>query len=289
MSLETPDGELQLSTVESITGTTELSTVEQITGTAATVDTSLPSDGFLAGMELSTVESITGTASVDDDSSLLLNEESLLREDSKDESALAEDGEDEFSTDDPEIEAIKARVREMEEEAEKLKEMQKAAEDTLLMGSPPSHHAAAAMMASPEEKTDIDNRSVFVGNVDYAATATDLEQHFHGCGGVNRVTILCDKFSGNPKGFAYVEFTDKDSVEVACQLNDSLFKGRQIKVTAKRTNIPGLSSTNRFPRSRGRGRGRGFYGGGGYGGGYNPRFRGRGSFRSRRAQWYSPY
>ena len=37
--------------------------------------------------------------------------------------------------------------------------------------------------------------------VDYSATAEELEQHFHGCGAVNRVTILCDKFTGHPKGF----------------------------------------------------------------------------------------
>lgn len=35
--------------------------------------------------------------------------------------------------------------------------------------------------------------------MDYTATAEELEQHFHGCGAVNRVTILCDKFSGSPK------------------------------------------------------------------------------------------
>jgi len=197
---------------------------------------------------------------------------------------------------DPEIEAIKARVKEMEEEANKLKEMQKAAEDTLVS---PTHSnlMTSPSAASGDSKADTDMRSVYVGNVDYSATATDLEQHFHGCGSVNRVTILCDKFTGNPKGFAYVEFSDKDSVETACQLTDSLFKGRQIKVSAKRTNLPGISSTNRFPRSRGRGRGRGgnyygggYGGGGGFGGGgFSPRGRGRGAFRSRRAQWFSPY
>ena len=66
MSADTPDAEIELSTVESITGTQELSTVEQITGTGET-----------SRMELSTVESITGTA----DESLLLREDSLLRED----------------------------------------------------------------------------------------------------------------------------------------------------------------------------------------------------------------
>lgn len=36
--------------------------------------------------------------------------------------------------------------------------------------------------------------------VDYGSTAEELESHFHSCGQVNRVTILCDKFSGHPKG-----------------------------------------------------------------------------------------
>jgi len=183
-------------------------------------------------------------------------------------------------TDDPEIAAIKARVKEMEEEAAKLKEMQKEAEETLMS---PTHRGSPV---SSEAKGDVDSRSVYVGNVDYSATATELEQHFHGCGSVNRVTILCDKFSGHPKGFAYVEFADKECVENACVLTDSLFKGRQIKVNAKRTNVPGVSSTNRG-RGRGRGRGRSSsYGGGFYGA---PRARGRGAFRSRRAQWFSPY
>ena len=83
---------------------------------------------------------------------------------------------------------------------------------------------------SLEEKMEVDARSIYVGNVDYSATADDLERHFHGCGSVNRVTILCDKFSGHPKGFAYIEFADKDSVQTATALDDSLFKGRQIKV-----------------------------------------------------------
>ena len=42
---------------------------------------------------------------------------------------------------------------------------------------------------------------IFISQVDYSATAEELEQHFHGCGSVNRVTILCDKFTGHPKGF----------------------------------------------------------------------------------------
>merc|ERR1711894_783526 len=109
------------------------------------------------------------------------------------------------------------------------------------MTSPVGSAAAANM--SYEEKVEVDARSVYIGNVDYGATAEELEAHFHGCGSINRVTILCDKFTGHPKGFAYVEFTDKDSVQTAQALDDSLFRGRQIKVCSKRTNRPGISTT----------------------------------------------
>ncbi|XP_022644375.1 polyadenylate-binding protein 2-B-like [Varroa jacobsoni] len=172
------------------------------------------------------------------------------------------------------LDSLRARVKEMAEEAEKLKKLQSEVDKS-------SSHL------SEQEKKEIDQRSIYVGNVDYGATAEELEQHFHGCGSVNRVTILCDKFTGHPKGFAYIEFADKDSVETAMALDESLFRGRQIKVLQKRTNMPGISTTNRPPR------GRGFRGRGGFRGGFRgaPRrgvFRGRGS-RGGFHAGYAPY
>ncbi|XP_033114477.1 polyadenylate-binding protein 2-B-like [Anneissia japonica] len=171
----------------------------------------------------------------------------------------------------------------MEEEAEKLKEMQNEVEKQMSMASPVVSPVALPM--SPEDKVDVDNRSIYIGNVDYSATAEELEAHFHGCGSINRVTILCNKFTGHPKGFAYIEFADKDSVSTAVALDDSLFKGRQIKVNPKRTNRPGISTTDRPPRRRGTRRGS-------YSG-YNPFFSGytpkrRPGYRGRRYR-YSPY
>jgi len=212
--------------------------------------------------------------------------------------AFEVDDEDETMDDeanDPDIEAIQARVREMEEEAEKLKEMHNEVEKQMnLSGSA----ITSPLSVSLEEKLEADGRSIYVGNVDYSATAEELEAHFHGCGSVNRVTILCDKFSGHPKGFAYIEFADKDAVHTAEALDESLFKGRQIKVSIKRTNRPGISTTNRPPRRpHSRPRAARHYGGGGGGGGgyygssppyYGGRPRGRG-FRPRRGSWYSPY
>merc|ERR1719278_1365735 len=159
----------------------------------------------------------------------------------------------------------------MEDEAEKLKKMQLEVDKQLSVPTSPN----ASLNMSFEEKMDVDNRSVYIGNVDYGATAEELEQHFHGCGSINRVTILCNKFDGNPKGFAYVEFTDKDSVDTAMALDDSLFRGRQIKVMPKRTNRPGITSTNRPPYVGGRGyRGRSFRGRSSFGPIRNTRYRG---------------
>ncbi|KAM9068629.1 polyadenylate-binding protein 2 isoform X1 [Monodelphis domestica] len=208
----------------------------------------------------------------------------------EEEPGLVEGDPGDGAIEDPELEAIKARVREMEEEAEKLKELQNEVEKQMNMSPPPGN--AGPVIMSIEEKMEADARSIYVGNVDYGATAEELEAHFHGCGSVNRVTILCDKFSGHPKGFAYIEFSDKDSVRTSMALDDSLFRGRQIKVIPKRTNRPGISTTDRgFPRARYRARATNysssrsrFYSG------FNSRPRGRVyRGRARATSWYSPY
>lgn len=85
-----------------------------------------------------------------------------------------------------EISAMKRRVAEMEEEAAKLREMQ-ASLDNQAEGV-------------QESKTDVDSRSIFVGNVDYSASPEEIQAHFQSCGSINRVTILLDKFTGQPKG-----------------------------------------------------------------------------------------
>ncbi|XP_012513139.1 PREDICTED: embryonic polyadenylate-binding protein 2 [Propithecus coquereli] len=142
---------------------------------------------------------------------------------------------------------------------------------------------------TPKEKAEADHRSVYVGNVDYGGTAQELEAHFNHCGDIHRVTILCDKFSGHPKGYAYIEFASERSARAAVELDDSIFRGRVIKVLPKRTNFPGISSTDRgglrghpgsrgvpFPHSIFQGRLR-----------FRPHGQNRG--RGRFLPWFSPY
>ncbi|CAI0448501.1 unnamed protein product [Linum tenue] len=75
--------------------------------------------------------------------------------------------------------------------------------------------------------------------VDYSCTPEEVQQHFQTCGTVNRVTIRTDKY-GQPKGYAYVEFLETEAVQEALLLNETELHGRQLKVTAKRTNKPGM-------------------------------------------------
>lgn len=168
-------------------------------------------------------------------------------------SAPTEGGADEDEEDvDAELEAMKQRLKEMEDEAAS----KKAAAPAPSAAPAPARPAAPA--AIPVANAESDARSVYVGNVDYAATPEELQAHFADCGTINRVTIMCNKATGVPKGFAYIEFVDEDAVKNAVILNEAPFRNRPLKVTAKRTNVPGMNYRGRGGfRGRGRGRGRG--------------------------------
>ncbi|KAL1503782.1 hypothetical protein AB1Y20_012250 [Prymnesium parvum] len=186
------------------------------------------------------------------------------------------DGEAAAAEVDEELEAMKNKVKAMEEEAEKLQKIQDQVAEEL---------EDSGEGGGEEANAEADARSIYVGSVDYSATPEELQEHFAACGTINRVTILCDKFK-QPKGFAYIEFSEPEGVLQAVELNESEFKGRQLKVVAKRTNRPGLGKGKGKGKAKGKGypgkgaKGRGFayggYKGGGYQPFYRPRYRGRG-------------
>ncbi|KAL8933575.1 MAG: hypothetical protein Q9211_005707 [Gyalolechia sp. 1 TL-2023] len=193
-------------------------------------------------------------------------------------------GRDEGGDDEEEISAMKRRVAEMEAEAAKLREMQASLDQQ--------------DQDLREDREDIDARSIFVGNVDYGASPEEIQAHFQSCGSINRVTILLDKFTGHPKGYAYVEFTEPNLVAQALVLNESMFRGRNLKVVPKRTNVPGMTRGGRGGRGAPRGGRGGFMRGAGYDRGYDrydrapyppPRGGGyRGGYRGR-PRGYAPY
>lgn len=117
--------------------------------------------------------------------------------------------------------------------------------------------------------------NIYVGNLAREVTEEQLRQTFEAYGQVGTVSVIKDKFSGESRGFGFVEMPSKDEAQAAIQgLNDKDLSGRQIKVNEAH------ERGSRDSRGGGGGRGprRGGFGGGGGGGGDRGGYRGdRGS------------
>jgi RNA recognition motif-containing protein len=96
---------------------------------------------------------------------------------------------------------------------------------------------------------------IFVGGLSRDATEEDVREAFSAHGAVVSVAVLKDKFTGEPRGFGFVEMESKAEGEAAINaLNGTQLKGRTLTVNEAR------------PKTD-RPRGGGFGGGGGGGGG----------------------
>lgn len=102
------------------------------------------------------------------------------------------------------------------------------------------------------DKQDHDSLSIYIGNVDYSATEDELRDTFLDCGDIVRVTIIKNMKTGHPKGAAFIEFTDKEGVNTAMQMNGKQVKGRPLIVTSKK---PRPEYRERSDRDRERGSG----------------------------------
>ena len=99
---------------------------------------------------------------------------------------------------------------------------------------------------------------IYVGNLSYEVTEQDLRQEFEAIGVVDSVSVVTDKYSGRPRGFAFVEMASKSEGEAAItSLNGKILNERTIVVNEARPrsdNRSGGSYSGR--RSSGSGGGR---------------------------------
>jgi RNA recognition motif-containing protein len=109
--------------------------------------------------------------------------------------------------------------------------------------------------------------NIYIGNLSFDTTEDEIQQAFSAFGQVATVNLIKDKFSGESRGFGFVEMPTKAEAEAAIAgLNGTELKGRTVTVNEAR------------PRTEGRsGGGRGGFGGarrggdrGGRGGGRRP-------------------
>jgi RNA recognition motif-containing protein len=104
--------------------------------------------------------------------------------------------------------------------------------------------------------------NIYVGNLSRDLSESDLREAFAAFGEVASASIIKDKFSGESRGFGFVEMPNKDEAEKAIStLNGKDLKGRTATVNEARprTDRPRTGGGGGF----GGGRGRGGFGGGG--------------------------
>jgi RNA recognition motif-containing protein len=76
---------------------------------------------------------------------------------------------------------------------------------------------------------------LYVGNLAYAVTNEDLEALFSQVGKVDSAVVVVDKFSGQSRGFGFVEMADSNEAAQAIeQFNETELKGRAIRVNEAR-------------------------------------------------------
>jgi RNA recognition motif-containing protein len=73
--------------------------------------------------------------------------------------------------------------------------------------------------------------NIYVGNLAYSVTEDELREAFAGFGEISSVSLITDRFSGQSKGFGFVEMPNNSEADAAIKaLNETPLKGRNIKV-----------------------------------------------------------
>ena len=86
--------------------------------------------------------------------------------------------------------------------------------------------------------------NIYVGNLSHDITDDDLKEAFEAYGQIASINVIKDKYSGEPRGFGFVEMYSKDEAQAAIDgLNGTDLKGQSLNVNEAR------------PRSKNRQRG----------------------------------
>jgi RNA recognition motif-containing protein len=82
-------------------------------------------------------------------------------------------------------------------------------------------------------------KRVYVGNMSFDTTEDKLRELFAEHGEVNSVNVVTDRYTGRPKGFAFVEMeTDEAANAAIAALNSQVVDGRELRVDEARPRKP---------------------------------------------------
>jgi RNA recognition motif-containing protein len=111
-------------------------------------------------------------------------------------------------------------------------------------------------------------KKLYVGNLAYGISDSDLEQMFAAHGTVQSAQVIMDRDTGRSKGFGFVEMGSDQEAQTAIQaLNGKEVDGRSLTVNEARPKEGGGGGRGGYGGGRGGGGGGRGGGGGGYGGG----------------------
>jgi cold-inducible RNA-binding protein len=111
---------------------------------------------------------------------------------------------------------------------------------------------------------------IYVGNLSYSTTEETLRETFEQFGQVDEVSVITDRDTGRPRGFAFVEMgDDEEGAKAIAALNGAEVDGRKLAVNEARPQRSGGGGGG--GGGFGGGGGRSFGGGGGGGGGRDRR------------------
>lgn len=89
--------------------------------------------------------------------------------------------------------------------------------------------------------------NIYVGNLSYSTTDADLREAFSRFGEVAQVNLISDKFTGQSKGFGFVEMPNNSNADAAIKgLNGTDLKGRALKVNEAKPRSDRGSTGRRF-------------------------------------------
>jgi len=76
---------------------------------------------------------------------------------------------------------------------------------------------------------------LYVGNMPFSMSEGDLRQLFEEHGSVDSVSVITDRDTGRPRGFAFVEMPDDEAARTAmASLDNKMIEGRNLKVNEAR-------------------------------------------------------
>jgi len=118
------------------------------------------------------------------------------------------------------------------------------------------------------------SRKIYVGNLPWSCTSSELEAIFSPHGAVRSAEVISDRETGRSRGFGFVEMETDEGLQAAITaLNGHEINGRPLTVNEARERTPRPGGGGGRPGGGG-GRGYGGGGGGGYGGGGGGGYRG---------------